>query len=64
MPDLLLWNNDRKECKLSEVKGPRDVLSSQQLAWLAALSAAPIKVEVFKVKEPEVEKAARGRGRR
>ena len=59
MPDLLLWNNERKALMLSEVKGPRDTLSMQQLAWLAALSDAGIRVEVLKVKEP----AKLGKGR-
>jgi len=60
MPDLLLWNNERKVVKLSEVKGPRDTLSMQQLAWLAALSKAGIEVEVFKVKEPQTKRKGRG----
>ena len=52
MPDLLLWNNEKKALMLSEVKGPRDKLFAQQLAWLAALSDVGIRVEVLKVKEP------------
>ena len=38
MPDLLLWHAGRRAAKLSEVKGPRDRLSDQQRAWMAALS--------------------------
>ena len=52
MPDLLLWNNERKALMLSEVKSPRDTLKMQQLAWLAALSDAGIRVELLRVKEP------------
>lgn len=38
MPDLLLWHTGRRAAKLAEVKGPRDRLSDQQRAWMAALS--------------------------
>lgn len=53
MPDLLLWKAEERRAKLSEVKGPRDQLSDQQRAWIAALSQSGIKVEVLKVKEPK-----------
>ncbi len=46
MPDLLLWNAERKEAKLSEVKGPRDRLSEQQRAWAGALAAGGLHIEV------------------
>ena len=46
MPDLLLWNAERKEAKLSEVKGPRDRLSEQQRAWASALAAGGLHIEV------------------
>lgn len=52
MPDLFLWNLDKKTCKLSEVKGPRDRLSDQQRAWLAVLEDSGLDVEVLKVVEP------------
>lgn len=52
MPDLLLWSPERREAKLAEVKGPRDRLSDQQRAWMAALEAAGMRAEVLKVKEP------------
>lgn len=51
MPDLLLWKPDEMTAKLAEVKGPRDRLSEQQRAWLAALSHAGLSVEVCKVRE-------------
>lgn len=41
----------RREAKLVEVKGPRDRLSEQQRAWIGALQAAGIAVEVCKVVE-------------
>ena len=63
MPDLLLWHPDRRAAKLSEVKGPRDHLSMQQRAWLNALSAAGIDVEVLKVVEPVAGKKLHGRWR-
>ncbi|KAH7623249.1 hypothetical protein Ndes2526B_g01671 [Nannochloris sp. 'desiccata'] len=53
MPDLLLWHPERQEAKLVEVKGPRDRLSDQQRAWIAALEDAGLFVEVLKVVEPK-----------
>ncbi len=53
MPDLLLWHAGRRQAKLSEVKGPRDRLSEQQRAWILAITAAGMRVEVLKVKEPK-----------
>lgn len=52
MPDLLLWHAGRRQAKLAEVKGPRDRLSDQQRAWMAALTRAGLRAEVLKVKEP------------
>lgn len=52
MPDLLLWrfNGDYEgEAKLVEVKGPRDILSEQQRAWLLLLMDCGFNVEVCKV---------------
>ena len=46
MPDLLLWRPATQDAKLSEVKGPRDSLSNQQRAWIAALLAAGLDCEV------------------
>ena len=51
MPDLLLWKPEEARAKLSEVKGPRDRLSDQQRAWIAALTAAGLHCEVLKVTE-------------
>ena len=47
MPDLLLWCPALRKAKLSEVKGPRDSLSSQQRAWIAALLAGGVDCEVL-----------------
>eukprot|EP00850_Spirogloea_muscicola_P009276 SM000052S17668 [mRNA] locus=s52:48375:53421:+ [translate_table: standard] len=44
---------DVGEAKLVEVKGPRDSLSEQQRAWIAALLASGLNVEVCKVVEVE-----------
>ena len=46
MPDLLLWCPAQGKAKLSEVKGPRDSLSSQQRAWIAAMLAGGLDCEV------------------
>ncbi|EFJ44381.1 hypothetical protein VOLCADRAFT_95362 [Volvox carteri f. nagariensis] len=51
MPDLLLWRPERGDAMVSEVKGPRDRLSDQQRAWLAALAAAGVRAEVLRVVE-------------
>ncbi|EYU45657.1 hypothetical protein MIMGU_mgv1a001078mg [Erythranthe guttata] len=53
MPDLLVWRlHDcySGEAKLVEVKGPRDRLSEQQLAWLLFLMDCGFNVEVCKSK--------------
>lgn len=51
--------------KLAEVKGPRDRLSEQQRAWLAALAHAGLQVEVCKVRETSAASKASGkRGRK
>jgi hypothetical protein len=53
LPDLLLWRlAPRKEARVVEVKGPTDRLSDQQRAWLAAMAAAGMHVEVCKIVEP------------
>jgi len=52
MPDLLLWRAASREAKLAEVKGPRDRLSTSQIAWMNALEAAGLRAEVLKVVEP------------
>lgn len=63
MPDLLLWHPEKGIAKLSEVKGPRDRLSDQQRAWIAALEDAGLVVEVLKVVEPKGGTAGGGKGK-
>ena len=60
MPDLLLWHPQQKKAKLSEVKGPRDRLSDQQRAWIAAIAAAGMAVEVCKFQEPRQARDRKG----
>ena len=49
LPDLFLWNVERGDCKLVEVKGPGDRLSAAQRAWITTLQQMGFDVEVFKV---------------
>lgn len=49
MPDLLLWNTEKKKAKLVEVKSQRDRLSDSQRAWMLTLIDAGLDAEVFKV---------------
>ncbi|XP_078435165.1 zinc ion binding/nucleic acid binding/hydrolase isoform X2 [Wolffia australiana] len=50
MPDLLLWRFHEGvnggEAKLVEVKGPRDKLSEQQLAWMLFLLDSGVNAEI------------------
>lgn len=64
MPDLLLWHPGRRAAMLSEVKGPRDQLSDQQLAWLHVLADGGLEVEVLKVVEPGAGGKPKGKKRR
>jgi fanconi-associated nuclease 1 len=67
MPDLVVWRSRKDgggEAMLCEVKGPRDVLSNQQRAWMRALDAVGFKVEVLKVEEPVVGRNGNGRKKR
>lgn len=50
LPDLVLWN-DMGQCKLVEVKGPNDRLSSIQESWLGELASSGADVELLQVKE-------------
>ncbi|KXZ52525.1 hypothetical protein GPECTOR_9g569 [Gonium pectorale] len=62
MPDLLLWRPERGDAMVSEVKGPRDRLSDQQRAWMAALAAAEVRAEVLRVVEAAPGEAEGGGG--
>ncbi|XP_064609302.1 fanconi-associated nuclease 1-like [Liolophura sinensis] len=49
-PDLTLWNPINKTFKFSEVKGPGDRLSPNQIMWLDYLTGLGIEAEVCHVK--------------
>jgi hypothetical protein len=55
---IAMSSGDRVECTWgtlrAQVKGPRDRLSEQQRAWLAALAAAGLQVEVLKVRASRI----------
>ncbi|XP_057306805.1 fanconi-associated nuclease 1-like isoform X2 [Hydractinia symbiolongicarpus] len=36
-PDLIVWNVETKQCRIIEVKGPGDKLSTKQIVWLDVL---------------------------
>jgi Fanconi-associated nuclease 1 len=46
MPDLFLWNPERKQVKFSEVKSENDRLSDTQRLWIHVLTGAGIEVEL------------------
>ncbi|KAL7265800.1 hypothetical protein RUND412_011673, partial [Rhizina undulata] len=46
IPDLFLWNPEKKECMFSEVKSENDRLSDTQRLWIHVLSSAGVKVEL------------------
>eukprot|EP00111_Clytia_hemisphaerica_P020957 TCONS_00061786-protein len=48
-PDLILWNLQTKSCKIIEVKGPGDKLSSKQIVWLDILQFLGADVSVCHV---------------
>jgi len=52
LPDLALWRDPSNTCvfKMVEVKGPRDRLSNQQIAWLRLLSGK-VNIEICHVDE-------------
>ncbi|CAK9798882.1 Fanconi-associated nuclease 1 [Anthophora plagiata] len=49
-PDLIVWNYLTKKCKIVEVKGPRDVLSTKQRLWLEYLDELGLSVEICLVR--------------
>lgn len=55
LPDLMLWRkvkDEKYECKIVEVKGPRDKLSEKQNCWILYLDKyAKLDVSVAKIKE-------------
>ncbi|KAJ7502993.1 VRR-NUC domain-containing protein [Mycena galericulata] len=69
VPDLIVWNIAKKECKFVEVKGPGDHLQENQKLWSDALLTAQCSVEVCHVldrnrkKKTVVKKTPKPRGR-
>ncbi|KAM4038203.1 fanconi-associated nuclease 1 isoform 2-T3 [Anomaloglossus baeobatrachus] len=49
LPDLVVWNVQKKMVKLVEVKGPNDRLSHKQMVWLHELKKMGVDVEVCHV---------------
>ncbi|XP_056428513.1 fanconi-associated nuclease 1 [Hyla sarda] len=49
LPDLVVWNVQKKTFKLVEVKGPNDRLSQKQMVWLHELRKMGADVEVCHV---------------
>ncbi|KAI8610016.1 hypothetical protein BC830DRAFT_784768 [Chytriomyces sp. MP71] len=52
VPDLCVWNAERREVKLVEVKGEGDTLSQSQIMWIDLMSGCGICVELFRVQLP------------
>lgn len=52
LPDLLIWNAQKKTIKMVEVKGPKDKLSYIQKIWLNKLHSIGVDVELCNV-EPD-----------
>ncbi|KAF8424703.1 hypothetical protein EV426DRAFT_532870 [Tirmania nivea] len=46
IPDLFLWNFEKKECMFAEVKSENDRLSDTQRLWIHVLSSVGINVEL------------------
>jgi fanconi-associated nuclease 1 len=55
MPDLFLWNPERKQVKFSEVKSENDRLSDTQRLWIHVLTGAGIEVELCNAIAREVQ---------
>lgn len=54
IPDLFLWNPDKKEVMFSEVKSENDRLSDTQRLWIHVLMGAGVKVELCNAVAKEV----------
>lgn len=54
IPDLFLWNVDRKEVMFVEVKSENDRLSDTQRLWIHILLGAGVKVELCNAVAREV----------
>ncbi|KAJ7772094.1 VRR-NUC domain-containing protein [Mycena maculata] len=56
VPDLIVWNSEKKECKFVEVKGPGDHPQENQKMWFDALLNAQCSVEICNVVDPKNKK--------
>ncbi|KAF8856969.1 hypothetical protein BDZ45DRAFT_653399 [Acephala macrosclerotiorum] len=54
IPDLFLWDTEKKEVVFSEVKSENDRLSDTQRLWIHVLTGAGIRVELCKAVAREV----------
>ncbi|EED17004.1 conserved hypothetical protein [Talaromyces stipitatus ATCC 10500] len=54
IPDLFLWNPDKKEVMFAEVKSENDRLSDTQRLWIHVLTGAGVKVELCNAVAREV----------
>lgn len=54
MPDLFLWDTEKKEVMFSEVKSENDRLSDTQRLWIHVLTGAGIRVELCNAVAKEV----------
>ena len=54
IPDLFLWNVERKEVLFSEVKSENDRLSDTQRLWIHVLTGAGVRVELCNAVAREV----------
>ncbi|KAF9495876.1 hypothetical protein BDN71DRAFT_1447067 [Pleurotus eryngii] len=51
VPDLIVWNPTKKECKFVEVKGPGDTERENQKLWMDALLNVGVGVELCRIFE-------------
>ncbi|KAE8447599.1 hypothetical protein EG329_010570 [Mollisiaceae sp. DMI_Dod_QoI] len=58
MPDLFLWDKEKKEILFSEVKSENDRLSDTQRLWIHVLTGAGIRVELCNAVAREVKVVA------
>jgi len=49
LPDLTVWDTNNKQCRLVEVKGPGDRLSTKQILWIRFLNSVGVHAEVCHV---------------
>lgn len=57
VPDLFLWDMEKKEVMFAEVKSVNDRLSDTQRLWIDVLTSAGVKVELCNALAKEVRSA-------